>query len=105
MGRNGKPTKDYLPIDPNVREQRMISLAVNLAEKKLKDGTASSQIITHYLDLGTARASLERDILEQEYLLKKAKTEAIESGKRLEERYVQAIEAMKRYTGNNDEEY
>lgn len=108
MGRQSKtrnPTKEtYRPIDPAVREQQMIGFAVDLAEQKLRDGTASSQIIEHYLKLGSTRASLERELLEQDLLLKKARTESIESEKRIEEKYIEAINAMRRYNGIRDEE-
>jgi hypothetical protein len=79
----------------------MISLAVDLAERQLLDGTASSQVITHYLKLGTQRELLERQRLEHENKLLIAKTEALESAKRMEELYANAIEAMKRYGGNS----
>lgn len=107
MGRQARsPTKvsdDYRAIDPAAREQQMIGLAVNLAEQRLRDGTASSQIVEHYLKLGSTRAALEREILEQEALLKKARTEAIESERRIEEKYTEAVNAMRRYSGNSDD--
>ncbi len=82
------------------RENQMIALAINLAEQQLRDGTASSQVITHYLKLGSTKERIERDILEQQKELISAKTEAIKSAKRVEELYERAINAMKRYGGN-----
>lgn len=86
-------------LTPEGRENQLVALAVNLAEQQLRDGTASSQVITHYLKLGTAKERLEREKLEQENELLKAKTEAIKSEQRIEELYEEAINAMKSYGG------
>ena len=82
---------------PRDQENRMISLATHLAEKQLKAGTASSQVITHYLKLATEREQLEKERLRSQNLLDKAKIDQIKSQKRTEEMFVQAIEAMKSY--------
>lgn len=89
-------------LTPEGRENQMISLAEDLAEKQLREGTASSQLITHYLKLATAREKLERVKLEKENELLIAKTEALQSQKRIEEMYADAIKAMRRYSGNGD---
>lgn len=81
------------------RENQMIALAVDLAEEQLRNGTASSQIITHYLRLGTTRELLEKEKIETELKLTKAKTEALESAKHVEELYAKAIDAMRSYSG------
>jgi hypothetical protein len=81
------------------RENQMIALAVNLAEEQLRNGTASSQIITHYLRLGTTRELLEQKRIEQDIKLNQAKTEALESAKHVEELYANAIKAMRSYVG------
>lgn len=78
----------------------MIALAINLAEQQLRDGTASSQVISHYLKLGSTKMSLEKEKLEKENRLLAAKTEAIQSAKRVEELYAEALSAMKTYSGN-----
>lgn len=88
---------------PEGREKQMIALAVDLAEKKLRDGTASPQIITHYLRLGTIQAGLEREKLKNENALLEAKTSALKSAERIEELYREALEAMKSYGGDRDE--
>lgn len=96
----------YRPIDPAAREQQMISFAIDLAEKKLRDGTATSQIIEHYLRLGSLKAQLEYDVLREELELKRAKTDAIRSERTEEEKYQQAINAMRIYSGFGEpEEY
>ena len=87
-------------LTPEARENQMISLAVDLAEKQLVEGTASSQVITHYLKLGSTKERLEKEKLEEENKLLKARTEALQSAKRVEELYADAISAMKRYSGN-----
>jgi hypothetical protein len=81
------------------REDQLISLAVNLAEKQMMEGTASSQVITHYLKLGSSREKLEQARLAGENELLKAKIESMASAKRVEELYTQALEAMKTYAG------
>jgi hypothetical protein len=91
-------------IDPESRENQNINLAVNLAEQKLRDGTASNQLIVHYLKLGSTKERLEKEKLERENELLKAKTEALESAKHTEELYAQAIRAITRYSGHYDEE-
>lgn len=84
---------------PEARENQLISLAVDLAEKQLSEGTASAQVITHYLRLGTTREKLEKEKIARENELLRAKAEAIESGKRLEELYVDALNSMRTYRG------
>ena len=90
---------------PEARENQLISLAVDLAEKQLIEGTATSQVITHYLKLGSTKEKLEKDILKKQRDLLEAKTEALKSAKRVEELYADAINALKTYNGqaNNDE--
>lgn len=85
---------------PEARENQLIALAVDLAEQQIRDGTASSQVITHFLKLGSTKEKLEKDILEQQHDLIKAKTESIRSAKRVEELYKNALDAMRMYTGN-----
>lgn len=86
------------------RENQLISLAVDLAEQQLREGTASAQVITHYLKLGSTKERLEKDILERQKDLIEAKTEAMQSAKRVEELYSEAIKAMRKYNGQDDEE-
>lgn len=81
-----------------------IALANELAMKQLREGTASSQVITHFLKLGSSKERLEKEILEQQSKLMAAKTEALQRERDLNEIMVEAISAMKRYSGNADEE-
>jgi hypothetical protein len=89
---------------PEAREDQLISLAVDLAEQQLRDGTASSMVITHYLKLGSSKEKLERKMLETQMRNLEAKTEAIESAKRMDEMYTKAIEAMRTYAGASSDE-
>lgn len=82
------------------RENQMILLATRLAEKQLAEGTASAQVITHYLKLGSTKERLEKEKLERENELLRAKAEQIQQAAYTEELYVNAIEAMKRYSGS-----
>lgn len=90
-------------LTPESRENQLINLATNLAEQQLRDGTASSQVITHYLKLGSTKEKLEKEILEKQKDLIDAKTETLKSAKRMEELYESALEAMRNYTGHTDE--
>ena len=94
-------------LTPEARENQLISLATDLAEQQLRDGTASSQVITHYLKLGSTREKLEQEILSNKKDWLAAKTECLESAKRVEELYANAIDAMRKYGGQNSvsEEY
>jgi hypothetical protein len=82
----------------------MIALAVDLAEKQLLDGTASSQVITHFLKLATQKEKLEREILESKKELMKAQTENLQAAKRIEELYSNALKAMQHYSGQDTDE-
>lgn len=84
---------------PEGRENQLIALAVDLTEKQLMEGTATSQVITHYLKLGSTREHLEQERLAQENELLKAKIEAMASAKRVEELYETALSAMRSYAG------
>lgn len=86
-------------LTPEARENQLIALAVDLAEKQLIEGTASAQVITHYLKLGSTREKLEKEKLERENELLSAKREALESAKRVEELYADALKAMRSYSG------
>ncbi len=86
------------------RENQLISLAVDLAEKQLEKGTASSQVITHYLKLGSTKERLEKEILQQQSKLLHAKTEQIQSAKKVEELYKNALDAMRSYSGQKEED-
>lgn len=80
----------------------MIVLASNLAEQQLRDGTASSQVITHYLKLGTAKARLEKTLLQEQIELAKAKTKSYQYAEQNEATVREAVEAMKSYKGASD---
>ena len=96
------PKKIRPATTPEARENQLIALAVDLAEKQLIEGTASSQVITHYLKLGSTKERIEREILEKQKALIEAKTENLQSAKRIEELYTNAINAMKNYSGQNE---
>lgn len=94
-------------LTPEARENQLISLAVDLAEQQLRDGTASSQVITHYLKLGSMREKLERERLQEEIRLQKAKTKALANAEEIKVLYENALKAMRNYGGYGepDEEY
>ena len=98
----GTTRKTRPAINPQARESQMIAKAIDLAERQLEEGTASSQVITHFLKLGTERERLEREKLEEENRLLKAKTKAYESAEEIKVLYEEALKAMRNYSGNGD---
>ena len=86
-------------LTPEARENQMINLAIDLAEQQLRDGTASAQVITHYLKLASSKDKLEQEILEKQKELLEAKTENLRSEARMEELYSEALKAMRSYQG------
>ncbi len=106
-GNSTKGHKKLRPaLTPEARENQMIALAVDLAEKQLIEGTASSQVITHFLKLGTTKAELEKEKLKNENKLLEAKTKATESAEEVKVLYENAIKAFRNYNGQGDpEEY
>jgi len=104
-----KPTGDggkrrRAALTPEGRENQLINLAVDLIERRLLEGTASSQEVTTILKLGTTRARLENERLAKEVELVQAKTEAYKSGVRMDELYEKAMAAFKRYSGQEEDE-
>lgn len=109
MGRRKKSTEEVVKSKrpgstPESRENQLVSLAVDLAEQQLRDGTASSQVITHFLKLGTTMAQLEKEKMQLENGLLEAKTSAIKSAERVEALYAKALTAMRTYGGQELED-
>ena len=92
-----EPKGNRPATSPEGREQQLIALAVNLAEKQLRDGSASPSVINHYLKMASKREVLEREILEKQSKLIEAKSNSIAKDKEQEELAKAAIEAMKSY--------
>lgn len=98
-----KSTRRTRPAaSPEARENQLIAAAVDLAEKQILEGTASSQIITHYLKLASSKEKVELELLKAKRDLAVARTEAIESSRRMEELYSKAISAIRSYNGQGD---
>ncbi len=91
------------------RENQLISLAADLAERQLRDGNASSQVVVHFLKMASTREKLEQERLQRENLLLSAKVEQMASVRRIEDLYVQALNAMREYAGrppnDGDDDY
>lgn len=81
------------------RENQLVSLAIDLAERQLSEGTASAQVITHYLKLGSTREKLEQERLHRENELLGARVDTLASAKKVEELYAAALDAMRNYAG------
>jgi len=101
---SGNKKKMRPALSPEARENQLVSLAVDLAETQLMDGTASSQVLTHYLKLGSTKERIEKEILEKKKDLMTAQTEALQSAKRVEELYANALEAMRNYSGRGSDD-
>lgn len=109
--RKAKPTESSASskmmrpaLTPEAREGQLISLAVDLAEKQLREGTASSQVITHYLKRGSTKERLEKEILEKQKDLMDAKTQNLKSTDKLEKMYEDALNAFRGYSGQGDDD-
>lgn len=96
-------TKMRPALTPEARENQMISLAMDLAEQQLRDGTASSQLITEFVKRGSTKARLEKEILEEQKELMVAKTQSLQSAQRIEELYTNALNAMRSYSGKGSD--
>ena len=92
-------------ISPEARENQLVSLAIDLAEKQLLEGTATSQVITHYLKIGSTKDKIEKEILEKQKELIEAKTSSLKSAQRIEELYANALDAMRTYSGTQGGDY
>lgn len=103
-GDNLKLGKSHPAATPQERENQLVALAMDRAEQQLRDGTASSQVITHFLKLGSLQHEMELEKLRQENSLLEAKTSAIKSAESQEKIYAEAIEAMKKYRGITEDE-
>ena len=100
-----KPKRTQRPaVTLEGRENQLVAMAMDCAEEQLQNRTASSQVIAHFLKLGTVRAQLELEKLKQENMLLEAKRESIQSAARSEELYSNALNAMRRYSGQGSEE-
>lgn len=90
-------------VTPKGREAQLINLAEQRAEEQLRAGTASSQVITHYLRLGALREreDLEQELLRQKIEIEKAKIESLQTAKHIEELYSDALKAMRAYKGES----
>jgi hypothetical protein len=91
-------------LTPEAREEQLISYAIDLVEQRLLDGTASSQETTHFLKLASPKARLEREKLEEENKLLRAKTKAIENAEESSVAYKEVIAALRLYSGNGDQD-
>lgn len=92
-------TKRPPATTPEGREHQLVSLAVDLAERQLRDGTASAQVVTHFLKLGSTRERLEQERMMREIELMEAKAKNMASAANMETLYTEAINAMRAYSG------
>lgn len=98
----GKKRKLPPARTPEARENQLINLAIDLVERQLQDGSASSQVITHFLKLATTREKLENEKLRSDLRVAEAKIKQYNSAEELKELYASAMEAMKGYSSQED---
>ena len=104
MTKTKRKSRGRPPTTPKEREDEMINLAMNLAEEQLRNGTATPSVIVHYLKLGSTRGIIENDMLSKKSQLLSAQKDKIESDKKVEELYSRAIDAMRLYGGQTDDD-
>ena len=102
MRKADKTAKIRPALTPEAEENQLISLAVDLAKKQLSEGTASSQTINHFLNLGSPKEKIQREILEKQKELISAKTQSIQSAQKTDELYADALSAFRKYNGQDD---
>lgn len=102
MNEKIKRSRDAPATTPEARENQLISLAVDLAEQQLRDGTASAQVITHYLKLGSTKERLEKELLAKQKDLIDAKTKNINAQNESKELYEQALLVFRKYSGSEE---
>jgi hypothetical protein len=100
-----RPRRSRPATTPEGRENQLVSLAYDLVEKRIRQGTATSQEVTHFLKLGSTREALEQERLRHENELTAVKIAALESQKVVEELYREALNAMRSYSGQDPIEY
>lgn len=108
MSKHAKTTaKKKLPpaSTPEARENQIIAAAMDLAEERILDGSASNSLLIHYLKLGSTKERLEKDMLMKKIDNLEAKTESIHAAKRVDEMYEKAVFAMRRYNGRLSDDY
>ncbi|MCC8049717.1 MAG: hypothetical protein LIP10_03525 [Clostridiales bacterium] len=99
---SGLNTPKTMPATtPEGRENQLCSLAVDLAEKQLREGTASPSVVVHYLKLASTRERIEKEMLEKKVELMTAQKESLDAAQRIEEVYTKALDAMRLYSGNS----
>lgn len=108
--RGGGDSRPLRPATtPEGREAQLVALAFDLVEQRIRDGTATSQEVTHFLKLGSSREQLEQQRLNYENQLLQTKNEALASQARVEELYKDALNAMRTYSGQepirDDDDY
>ena len=96
----GHSTSSRPPMTPEAHENLCAMLAMNLAEEQLRNGTASAQVISYFLKVGSKRERIERETLELQKDLIVAKTDNLHAQQNMDEMYIKAIDAMKSYTPN-----
>lgn len=104
---NMSKTRKVRPaLSQEARENQLISMAMDEAERRILDGTASSQLLCEFIKRGSMKAQMEIEKLQEENKLLRAKTENLQSQQRVEELYKEALDAMRNYAGySNDDDF
>lgn len=103
LARKSSKSSGMPALTDEAQENKMIDLAVRLAEKQLRDGTASSQVITHYLKLGSTTTKLEKELLKKQIKFTEAKTKNASAADQNADLLNKAISAMQQYRGESND--
>lgn len=98
-----RKNRNHADRTPEGRENRLISMALDLAEERLRNGTATAQEVVHFLKLGSEKSRVEVEKLELEKKLVEAKTENLKAQRDMATMFNDAMAAMKRYRGEEDD--
>ena len=88
-------------LTSEAREKRLIALSYDLVEKRLLEGTATSQETTHFLKLGSKKEKREEKLVAKQLELLDAKIEALKGQKDMQKLYEEAIAAFKSYRSDD----
>ena len=100
-----QPVRHRKALSPDARENQLIALAMDVAEERMINGTASAQEIVHFLRLGSSLANLQKEETRQRVELDKAKVKAYSTNEEIKRLYEEAMQAMRAYNGSSDSDY
>lgn len=89
---------------PEAREAQLAAMAYDLAEEQIREGTVSSQVMVHFLKVGSTREKIELQKQKQETILVEAKVKDLQNVEEMKKLYMEAMDAMRGYAGHGEVE-